>query len=110
LFFNSSAFVWPRIDVYWSDVIHLYSSFGPVCAALTRSLKKRKKVGKERKEKSPQKNKLNKKATWSNSLTLMTKVSRSKSSYVYEKELNVFIYITDIQKSVQVNKINGLVI
>jgi hypothetical protein len=40
----------------------------------------------------------------------MTKVSRSKSSYVYEKELNVFIYITDIQKSVQVNKMNGLVI
>ena len=54
------------------------------------------------------KNKLNKKATWSNSLTLMTKVSRSKSSYVYVKELKVFIYITAIQKSVQVNKIKVL--
>ena len=53
IFYNSSAFIWPRIDVYWSGVLHLYSSFGPVCAALIRSLKKRKKVGKERKEKSP---------------------------------------------------------
>ena len=67
---------------------------------------------KEKKEKKnpPRKKKLNKKFIWSNSLTLMTKVSRSKSSYIYVKELKVFIYITAIQKSVQVNKINGLVI
>ena len=62
------------------------------------------------KEKTLQKNKLNKKAIWSNSLTLMTKVSKSKSSYIYVKELKVFIYITAIQKSVQVNKIYGLLI
>ena len=58
----------------------------------------------------PRKKKLNKKFIWSNSLTLLTKVSRNKSSYIYVKELKVFIYITAIQKSVQVNKINGLVI
>ena len=61
-------------------------------------------------EKTPRKKKLNKKFIWSNSLTVLTKVSRSKSSYIYVKELKVFIYITAIQKSVQVNKINGLVI
>ena len=82
-------------------VFYIFIAHSGLCPPpLIRSLKKRKKVGKERKEKSPQKNKLNKKATWSNSLTLMTKVSRSKSSYVYVKELRVFIYITGIQKSV----------
>ena len=65
---------------------------------------------KKEKKNPPRKKKLNKKFIWSNSLTLLTKVSRSKSSYIYVKELKVFIYITAIQKSVQVNKINGLLI
>ena len=95
-------------------LVYIYIAHSGLCPPpLIRSLKKRKKESRQRKKEKknpPRKKKLNKKATWSNSLTLMTKVSRSKSSYVYVKELKVFIYITDIQKSVQVNKIKGLVI
>ena len=63
---------------------------------VTLDSKKESRQRKKEKKNPPRKNKLNKKATWSNSLTLMTKVSRSKSSYVYVKELKVFIYITAI--------------
>ena len=55
-------------------------------------LKKRKK---EKKNPPPKRNFI-KNLTCSNSLTLVTKVSRTEPSYIYFNELNAFIYITEI--------------
>ena len=74
------------------------------------SLKEKKESRQRKKEKKnpPPKRNFIKNLTCSNSLTIMTKVSRTESSYIYFNELKAFIYITEIQKSVQPSNISRL--
>ena len=98
--------LWPSSLLYFICSLRTLSS-----VLSSHHLKKRKKESRQRKKEKknpPPKRNFIKNLTCSNSLTIMTKVSRTESSYIYFNELKAFIYITEIQKSVQPSNISRL--